>query len=98
MEQVVYAEEMHRAGAPGTVNIIDLSNVAPALMEHGTEEQKRELLPRMLRGDDIWCRASPSPTPFRPGVAVDLGGARRGRHRRQRTEDLEHARCLRQPV
>jgi len=24
MEQVVYAEEMHRAGAPGTVNIIGL--------------------------------------------------------------------------
>src|SRR6266699_4508032 len=29
MEQVVYAEEMHRAGAPGTVNIIGLSNIAP---------------------------------------------------------------------
>jgi alkylation response protein AidB-like acyl-CoA dehydrogenase len=56
MEQVVYAEEMHRAGAPGTVNIIGLSNIAPAIMEHGTEEQKRTLLPRMLRGDDIWCQ------------------------------------------
>src|SRR5215208_5188790 len=55
MEQVIYAEEMHRAGAPGTVNIIGLSNIAPAIMEHGTEEQKRDLLPRMLRGDDIWC-------------------------------------------
>src|SRR5262249_4404082 len=56
MEQVVYAEEMHRAGAPGTVNIIGLSNIAPAIMEHGTEEQKRNLLPRMLRGDDICCQ------------------------------------------
>src|SRR5262249_47916254 len=32
MEQVVYAEEMHRAGAPGTVTIIRLSNIAPPIM------------------------------------------------------------------
>jgi alkylation response protein AidB-like acyl-CoA dehydrogenase len=61
MEQVVYAQEMHRAGAPGTVNIIGLSNIAPAIMEHGTEEQKRTLLPRMLRGDDIWCQGFSEP-------------------------------------
>jgi len=61
MEQVVYAEEMHRAGAPGTVNIIGLSNIAPAIMEHGSEEQKRTLLPRMLRGDDIWCQGFSEP-------------------------------------
>src|SRR5437899_12917665 len=61
MEQVVYAEEMHRARAPGTVNIIGLSNIAPAIMEHGTEEQKTTLLPRMLRGDDIWCQGFSEP-------------------------------------
>ncbi len=61
MEQVVYAEEMHRAGAPGTVNIIGLSNIAPAIMHHGTEDQKRVLLPRMLRGDDIWCQGFSEP-------------------------------------
>jgi hypothetical protein len=61
MEQVVYAEEMHRARAPGTVNVIGLSNIAPAIIEHGTEEQKRTLLPRMLRGDDIWCQGFSEP-------------------------------------
>ncbi len=61
MEQVVYAEEMQRAGAPGTVNIIGLSNIAPAIMQHGTEDQKRTLLPRMLRGDDIWCQGFSEP-------------------------------------
>ncbi len=61
MEQVVFAEEMHRAGAPGTVNLIGLSNIAPAIIEHGTEEQKRMLLPRMLRGDDIWCQGFSEP-------------------------------------
>ena len=61
MEQVVYAEEMHRAQAPGTMNPLGLSNIAPAIIEHGTDEQKRELLPRMLRGDDIWCQGFSEP-------------------------------------
>jgi len=61
MEQVVYAEEMHRAGAPGTLNPLGLSNVAPAIIEHGTDEQRRTLLPRMLRGDDIWCQGFSEP-------------------------------------
>src|SRR4029453_18367650 len=61
MEQVVYAEEMHRAEAPGTLNPLGLSNIAPAIIEHGTEEQKRSLLPRMLRGDDIWCQGFSEP-------------------------------------
>jgi len=61
MEQVVYAEEMHRAHAPGTLNPLGLSNIAPAIIEHGTDDQKRTLLPRMLRGDDIWCQGFSEP-------------------------------------
>jgi alkylation response protein AidB-like acyl-CoA dehydrogenase len=61
MEQVVFSEEMHRAGAPGTLNPIGLSNIAPAIIQHGTEDQKRALLPRMLRGDDIWCQGFSEP-------------------------------------
>ncbi len=69
MEQVVYAEEMHRAGAPHTVNLIGLSNIAPSIMEHGTDEQKSTLLPRMLRGDDIWCQGFSE-----PDAGSDLAG------------------------
>ena len=61
MEQVVFAEEMHRANAPGTINVIGLSNIAPAIIEHGSDEQRRTLLPRMLRGDDIWCQGFSEP-------------------------------------
>jgi alkylation response protein AidB-like acyl-CoA dehydrogenase len=61
MEQVVFAEEMHRAGAPATLNPLGLSNIAPAIIEHGSDAQKRELLPRMLRGDDIWCQGFSEP-------------------------------------
>jgi alkylation response protein AidB-like acyl-CoA dehydrogenase len=61
MEQVVFAEEMHRSKAPGTLNPIGLSNIAPAIIQHGTEKQKQHLLPRMLRGDDIWCQGFSEP-------------------------------------
>ncbi len=61
MEQVVFAEEMHRSGAPGTLNPLGLSNIAPAIIEFGTDEQKRQFLPRMLRGDDIWCQGFSEP-------------------------------------
>jgi alkylation response protein AidB-like acyl-CoA dehydrogenase len=30
-------------------------------MQHGTEEQKRTLLPRMVRADDIWCQGMSEP-------------------------------------
>ena len=69
MEQVVFAEEMHRAGAPGTLNPLGLSNIAPAIIEHGSDEQKRTLLPRMLRGDDIWCQGFSE-----PDAGSDLAG------------------------
>ncbi len=67
IEQVVLAEELHRAGAPGTLNPIGLANIAPAILQFGTEEQKRTLLPRMLRGDDIWCQGFSE-----PGAGSDL--------------------------
>ncbi len=61
MEQVVYARRCTARDAPGTLNPLGLSNIAPAIIEHGTDEQKRTLLPRMLRGDDIWCQGFSEP-------------------------------------
>jgi alkylation response protein AidB-like acyl-CoA dehydrogenase len=61
MEQVVWTEEMDRAGAPAPVNPIGLANIAPALMAHGTDAQKQRFLARMRRGDDIWCQGFSEP-------------------------------------
>jgi alkylation response protein AidB-like acyl-CoA dehydrogenase len=61
MEQVVYAEELHRVGAPSTLNVIGIANIGPSIMEHGTEEQKRRFLRPMLRGDEIWCQGFSEP-------------------------------------
>jgi alkylation response protein AidB-like acyl-CoA dehydrogenase len=61
LEQLVYAEEMTRARAPLPLNVIGINNIAPAIMHYGTEAQKRTLLPRMLRADDIWCQGMSEP-------------------------------------
>lgn len=61
LDQIVFNEEMDRAQAPGPVNIIGMPNIAPAIMQWGTEEQKLRFLPRMLRGDEIWCQGMSEP-------------------------------------
>jgi alkylation response protein AidB-like acyl-CoA dehydrogenase len=61
IEQVVWAEEMARAEAPPLLNPIGLSNIAPAIMQHGSPAQKERFLRRMLRGDDVWCQGFSEP-------------------------------------
>jgi alkylation response protein AidB-like acyl-CoA dehydrogenase len=61
LEQLAYAEETTRARAPVPLNVIGMNNIAPAIMQHGTQAQQRTLLPRMLRADDIWCQGMSEP-------------------------------------
>ncbi|OBJ20562.1 acyl-CoA dehydrogenase family protein [Mycobacterium colombiense] len=61
LEQLVYTEETTGARAPMPLNVIGLNNIAPAIMQYGTESQKLTLLPRMMRADDIWCQGMSEP-------------------------------------
>jgi hypothetical protein len=60
-EQLAYLEEMSRARAPGPVNVIGVSNIAPAIMRFGTPEQQARFLRPMLRGDEIWSQGMSEP-------------------------------------
>ena len=60
-EQLAYLEEMSRARAPGPVNVIGVSNIAPAIMRFGTPEQQARFLQPMLRGDEIWSQGMSEP-------------------------------------
>ena len=61
LEQLAYAEETTTARAPIPLNVIGLNNIGPAIMTFGTDAQKRNLLPRMVRADDIWCQGMSEP-------------------------------------
>lgn len=60
-EQLAYVEEMSAASAPGPINWIGISNIAPAIMAYGTTEQQDRFLQPMLRGDEIWSQGMSEP-------------------------------------
>jgi alkylation response protein AidB-like acyl-CoA dehydrogenase len=60
-EQLACLEEMSAAEAPGAINVIGVSNIAPAIMAVGTEEQQARFLAPMLRGDEIWSQGMSEP-------------------------------------
>ena len=61
MEGVVLAEEFARAKAPMRADFFGDTLVGPTLLQWGTEEQKREFLPQILRGEMRWCQGFSEP-------------------------------------
>jgi alkylation response protein AidB-like acyl-CoA dehydrogenase len=61
LEWLVFEEEYHAAAAPVRVGQNGLFLLAPTLFAHGTDEQRRRLLPPMARADEIWAQAWSEP-------------------------------------
>jgi alkylation response protein AidB-like acyl-CoA dehydrogenase len=61
MEGVVVAEEFARARAPMRADFFGDTLVGPTLLQWGTEEQKREFLPKILGGEMRWCQGFSEP-------------------------------------
>ncbi len=62
-EQLVYHEEMARAGAPYVgVNFVGLLHGGPTLIVEGTAAQKARHLPYILRGEQVWCQGFSEPS------------------------------------
>lgn len=61
MEQIVWHEELIRAGAPGLADSMGLNMIGPTIIEVGTEEQKRQHLGGIMRGDLLWCQGFSEP-------------------------------------
>ncbi len=67
VESAILAAELARADAPQHVNGLGLGLCAPALIHHGTEEQRRRYIPPMLTAEEIWCQGFSE-----PGAGSDL--------------------------
>jgi alkylation response protein AidB-like acyl-CoA dehydrogenase len=62
-QQLVYLEEYARANAPYiSVNFVGLMHAGPTLIAEGTDEQRAFHLPRILRGDRVWCQGFSEPS------------------------------------
>jgi len=61
-QQLVYLEEYAASGAPYVgINFVGLAHAGPTLIAEGTEEQRRHHLPRILRGESVWCQGFSEP-------------------------------------
>jgi alkylation response protein AidB-like acyl-CoA dehydrogenase len=69
-EQLVFHEETTRAKAPYVgVNFVGTLHAGPTLVAEGSDEQKSAHLPKILRGDEVWCQCFSE-----PDAGSDLAG------------------------
>ncbi|MEV0222966.1 acyl-CoA dehydrogenase family protein [Streptomyces sp. NPDC050704] len=71
VQQVVWAEEYARSRAPARSGHVGENLLAPTLIAHGSDEQKKRFLPPIARGEELWCQGYSE-----PGAGSDLAGVR----------------------
>ena len=71
IERVIWGQEEGAYGTLGGTFIIGHGMCGPTLMAWASEEQKRQLLPPMAAGDEIWCQLFSE-----PAGGSDLAGLR----------------------
>lgn len=59
--EVVLAEELAASSLPELINRLAVYTWGPTLIDHGTDEQRRRLLPGMLDATELWCQGFSEP-------------------------------------
>jgi alkylation response protein AidB-like acyl-CoA dehydrogenase len=62
LHQLIWLEECARIGAPDIDSrFVAINHAGPTLIANGTDEQKAFHLPRILRGEALWCQGFSEP-------------------------------------
>lgn len=61
VEEIIFNEEMRKAGAPDGINAIGKGLLGPTLLALGTEEQKQRYIQPLLATEEIWCQGYSEP-------------------------------------
>jgi len=69
MQRLIYREELSRLGLNEPFIGMGISLLGPTLMHWGTEAQKQNHLPKIQKGEEIWCQGYSE-----PGAGSDLAG------------------------
>ena len=61
-QQLVYLEEYARANAPYiSVNFVGMMHAGPTLIAEGTDDQRAFHLPKIQKGESVWCQGFSEP-------------------------------------
>ncbi|MCW2897639.1 MAG: dehydrogenase [Actinomycetia bacterium] len=61
-EQIAFSQVARDFALPVGAFTIGLGMPGPTILELGTEEQKKRYLPKLLRGEEIWCQLFSEPS------------------------------------
>jgi alkylation response protein AidB-like acyl-CoA dehydrogenase len=67
VEQLIFQQELARLNLPIGINVLGIIMNGPALMQWGTQEQKKRYLQPILEAEEIWCEGMSE-----PGAGSDL--------------------------
>ena len=74
----ILGEELWSRGEPRGPQYMNVNWIGPAILRYGTEAQRRAHLPRIARGDVIWCQGFSEPDAGSDLVALRTRAVREG--------------------
>jgi alkylation response protein AidB-like acyl-CoA dehydrogenase len=73
VEQIIWSQELARAGGMQSLYMVGIGMVGPTLIVHGSPSQRAKLLEPILSGEHMWCQLLSE-----PGAGSDLAGLHTG--------------------